>query len=54
MFKIRFAGGAMDGRVGRDENAPESVRYIAPGERGPEVYVHSSTDEDGTLVYRKK
>jgi len=54
MYSIRFVGGGMDGRTGRDENPPLTVTYTAPG-MSADVYVQSSnTDPDGTLVYRKR
>ena len=53
MYSIRFVGGGMDGRTGRDENPPLTVTYTAPGGMA-DVYLRSSQDEDGTLVYRKR
>lgn len=44
----------MDGKRGRDESPPLKVTFISPGNGGvPDVYVRSSQDPDGTLVYRK-
>lgn len=45
---IRFVGGARDGLRGCDRQPPEWVRD------GEDVYVHVSTDADGTLVYKPK
>lgn len=50
--KIRFAGGPLDGKRGADQTPPASVKWIDAD--GMAEYVHSSTDDDGTLVYRKK
>jgi hypothetical protein len=52
MFSIRFVGGGMDGKKGRDVAAPLTVTYTHAGQQ--DVYVRSSQDPDGTLVYRKR
>lgn len=44
----------MDGKRGSDENPPLKVTYTSPGGGMPDVYLRSSEDSDGTLVYRKK
>lgn len=52
LYKIRFAGGPLDGKRGADQAKPETVRWVDSD--GMSIYVHTSTDDDGTLVYRKK
>lgn len=44
----------MDGKRGEDSVAPSLVTYTNPSGGPSDQYVHSGTDEDGTLVYRKK
>lgn len=54
LHKVRFEGGAMDGKVGHQVYDPEVITW-QPKQGPSEKYVPSAVrDPDGTIVYRKK